>query len=129
MTNRLLISLVPPAVALLLASCSTGPNCGNYHPYQNYVAGGPIKSPAGVTVPTPDPAYKIPASGTAAAPATAASAANPCLVTPPSVLTPQDMAKPGAAPKPAAAAPAAATKAPAKPAPAAATNPPPVAGG
>jgi uncharacterized lipoprotein len=131
MTNRLLISFVPPAVALLLASCSTGPNCGNFHPYKNNVARGPIKAPAGVTVPLPDPAYKIPTAGTVAAPAVATAAANPCLVTPPSVLTSQDMAKPIQAPaaKPAAAVPAAATQAPAMPAPAAATKPPPVAGG
>ena len=132
MTNRLLISFAPPAIALLLASCSTGPNCGNYHPYKNYVALGPIKAPAGATVPTPDPAYKIPTAGTATAPAAATSTANPCLVTPPSVLTPQDMARqaaPAPTAKPAAAAPAPATKAQPKPAPAAATNPPPVAGG
>lgn len=131
MTNRLLICFAPPAIALLLASCSTGPNCGNYHPYKNYVARGPIKAPAGATAPTPDPAYKIPTAGTATVPAAATSAANPCLVTPPSVLTPQDMAR-QAAPAPAAkplAAPAPATKARPKPAPAAATNPPPVAGG
>ena len=131
MTNRLLISLVPPAIALLLASCSSGPSCGNSHPYRNYVASGPIKAPAGVTVPPVDPAYRIPAAGTAAAPAAGTSVANPCMVTPPSVLTPQDMARPGSAPapKPAVAVPAAATKGSAKPAPPAASNPPPVAGG
>ncbi|HEY1772755.1 MAG TPA: hypothetical protein VGH91_06145 [Gammaproteobacteria bacterium] len=143
MTKRLLISLTPPAVALLLASCSFAPSCGNSHPYKNYVARGPIKAPAGVTVPSVDPAYQIPAAGTVAAPA-AATSVDPCLVTPPSVLTKEDMAKPlSAAPaaKPAVAAsptgtkapaklaPAAATKLSASPAPAPASNPPPVAGG
>lgn len=143
MTNRFLVSLTSPAIALLLASCSFAPSCGNSHPYKNYVASGPIKAPAGVTVTPVDPAYKIPAAGTAAAPA-AATNADPCLVTPPSVLTKQDMAKPLApAPgvKPVAAppagtkaqpkpvpAPAASTQAPATPAPASPTHPRPVAG-
>jgi len=123
MTNRLLISIVPPIAALLLASCSFAPNCGNSHPYKNYVAEAPLKAPPGVTLPQPDTAYRIPAAGTAAAPA-AATSAQPCMVTPPSVLTPQDMARPGS-PAPA----TQATPAPqaASPAPAPVTRRPPVA--
>jgi hypothetical protein len=130
MTNRFLISFTPPAIALLLASCSFGPNCGNSHPYKNYVASAPLKAPAGVTLPPADAAYQVPGAGTRVAPA-AATSAEPCMVTPPSVLTRQDMAKPGSpapAKAPANPAPAAATKPPASPAPAAASHPRPVAG-
>ena len=133
MTNRFLVSFAPPAIALLLASCSFAPSCGNSHPYKNYVAVGPIKAPAGVTVPRADAAYQIPAAGTAATPVAAPAAAtsvDPCLVTPPSVLTKQDMAKSGS-PAPAAktmTAPAVATKPPVSPAPAPASHPQPVAG-
>jgi uncharacterized lipoprotein len=135
MTNRLLASLVLPAAAVVLASCSSTPSCGNSHPYTTgYNAHAPLKAPAGVTVPQADPAYQVPAAGTAPVPASGTAAA-PCLVTPPSVLTPGDMTrtiKPAPAAtktKPAVAAPAAGTKAPANPAPAPASNPPPVAGG
>ncbi|HEX4300614.1 MAG TPA: hypothetical protein VH327_07065 [Gammaproteobacteria bacterium] len=128
MTNRFLISFTPPAIALLLASCSFGPNCGNSHPYKNYVAGAPLKAPTGVTLPPADAAYQVPAAGTRGAPA-ATTSAEPCMVTPPSVLTRQDMAKPGSpAPAKATAVPGAVTQAPAKPAPAAASHPRPVAG-
>jgi hypothetical protein len=133
MTNRLLVSFAPPAMALLLTSCSFAPGCGDSHPYKNYVAGKPLQAPAGVTVPRPDAAYQIPAAGTGAAPVAApaaGTAAQPCIVTPPTVLTRQDLAKPGS-PAPAAnatPAPAAVTKAPANLAPAPATHPRPVAG-
>jgi uncharacterized lipoprotein len=126
MTNRLLVSLMPPAIALLLASCGFAPSCGNSHPYKNYVAGAPLKAPAGVTLPPVDTAYRIPAAGTAATPA-ASTSAQPCSVTPPSVLTPQDMARP-ASPAPAAKATPATSKASASPAPAPVTHPRPVAG-
>jgi uncharacterized lipoprotein len=133
MTNRLFVSLVLSAAAMALASCSSTPSCGNSHPYTTgYTTGVPLKAPAGVTLPTPDPAYLVPAAGTAPVPApVAGTAAAPCLVAPPSVLTPQDMIKtlapvPGAKPV---VAPPAGTKVPPKPAPAAASNPPPVAGG
>jgi hypothetical protein len=138
MTNRLLASLVLPAAAALLASCSSTPACGNSHPYTTgYSAHAPLKAPAGVTLPLADPAYQVPAAGTAPVPAPAAgAAAAPCLVNPPSVLTSSDMTRtikpaPAAATKtkPAVAVPAAGTKAPANPAPTAASNPPPVAGG
>jgi hypothetical protein len=134
MTNRFLVSFTPPAVALLLASCSFAPSCGNSHPYKNYVATKPIQAPAGVTVPRPDAAYQIPAAGTGAAPVAApaaGTASQPCMVTPPNVLTRQDMAKSGSLAPAANATPAPGplTKAPAKPAPAASSNPPPVAGG
>jgi hypothetical protein len=133
MTNRFLVSFTPPAVALLLASCSFAPGCGNSHPYKNYVAVKPLQAPAGVTVPRPDAAYQIPAAGTGAAPVAApaaGTASQPCMVAPPNVLTRQDMAKPGS-PAPAAnatPASAVATKAPAKAAPAPTSHPRPVAG-
>ncbi|HEY4126900.1 MAG TPA: hypothetical protein VGN70_02515 [Gammaproteobacteria bacterium] len=136
MTNRLLIFLVLPAAAVALASCSSAPTCGNSHQYlTGYATHAPLKAPAGVTLPTADPAYKIPVAGTAPAPVAAPAAgisAAPCLVTPPTVLTPEDMnkvVKPAPVAKPAVAAPAADTKAAAKPVPSAASNPPPVAGG
>jgi hypothetical protein len=123
------------SAATLLASCSTGLTCGNSHPYANYNPAPPLKAPAGVTVPAPDPAYAVPAAGTAAkatpapvagsgtavtpAPAAGTNGAQPCLVTPPNVLTKTDMAAP---PK---------TAAPAKPTipigthPGSSGNPPP----
>ncbi len=134
MTHRLLVSLLLPAAALMLASCSSTPSCGNSHPYTGNAAVAPLKAPAGVTLPPADPAYKLPAAGTATAPVSAPAAGTasaPCLVTPPSVLTKQDMVKPiplKLGPKPVAA-PSAGTKTQPKPAPAAASNPPPVAGG
>lgn len=116
MTKRLSTFLMVSA-AMLLASCSTGLTCGNSHPYANYNPVPPLKAPAGVTVPTPDPAYVVPAASTklvpaaaagtlaaaTPAPAAATNGAQPCLVTPPNVLTKADMAAP---PK---------TEAPAKP--------------
>ena len=134
MTNRLLVLLLLPAAASMLASCSSTPSCGNSHPYTGAAMVAPIKAPAGVTLPPADPAYKLPAAGTAAMPVAAPAAGTasaPCLVTPPSVLTNQDMVKPiplKPASKPVAAPPAG-TKTQPKPVPAAASNPPPVAGG
>lgn len=97
MTNRL-FPLSALTAASLLASCSTGLTCGNSHPYTNYSPKPPLQAPAGVTLPKPDPAYLVPAAGTAAkltpAPAAATNGAEPCLVTPPNVLTKADMAAP-----------------------------------
>ena len=130
MTNRL-STLLMVSAATLLASCSSGLTCGNSHPYASYNPAAPLKAPAGVTVPAPDPAYMVPAAGTTAkatpAPAAGTNGAQPCLVTPPNVLTKTDMARPTKAPasstkpKPAAV-PAATTHGAASPAPAVSTR-------
>ena len=97
MTNRL-STLLMVSAAMLLASCSNTLTCGNSHPYANYNPAAPLKAPAGVTMPAPDPAYVVPAAGTAAkptlAPAASTNGAQPCLVRPPNVLTKADMAAP-----------------------------------
>ena len=107
MTNRLFTSCSLLSASMLLASCSTGLTCGNSHPYAAYHTAAPLKAPAGVTMPVPDPAYVVPAAGTAAkataapaagslaqatpAPGAATNGSQPCLVIPPDVLTKSDM--------------------------------------
>jgi hypothetical protein len=132
MRHRHLASLTMLSAASLLASCSGGLSCGNSHPYATNTSRPPLTAPPGVTLPAPDPAYLVPAAGSATraipAPGASTNGAQPCLVIPPKVLTNADMARPaGGAAKPSAA-PAAAT-APTKPAPAPGTHVPPVAAG
>ena len=104
MKNPLLV-LTPCLLACgLLAGCSSGPACGNPHPYAQSVSGPRLKAPPGQTIPAPDPAYVIPPAATAAAPAAATSVSGACMVIPPDVLPPPALtkAKPAAAPPPAA---------------------------
>ena len=76
-----------------LSGCGGIP-CGNGHPYTGSTARGPLKAPAGVTVPAPDPAYVIPGEGKPAP----ADAVNACMIVPPNVLpAPSTRAAPAAA--------------------------------
>lgn len=115
MTQR---SLIIPCLlpALLLAGCGTL-SCGAPHPYlDSPPTRPPLQVPPGMTAPTPDPTFQIPAAVSADK-----SSPDPCMITPPKVIQ-QDT---GAAPT---AAPAAGTAKPAVPAPAVRTSsPPPVA--
>lgn len=90
----------------LLAGCSSGPACGDPHPYTQSVSGPRLKAPPGLTVPAPDPAYVIPPATTGAAPA-AAPANGACMVIPPDVLPPPALtkAKPASVPSAASHAP------------------------
>ena len=82
-----LLALTPCLLSLaLLAGCSAGVSCGDPHPYAQSINGPKLKAPPGLTLPAPDPAYMIPAAGTAAAPAPATA---PCMAEPPSVLPPK----------------------------------------
>ena len=126
MTNRYLATSWLLLLGTALSSCGGIP-CGNSHPYTGSAAHGPLKAPAGITVPAPDPAYVIPGEGKTAP--GDADKIGACMIVPPNVL-PAPTTK---------AAPAAATAAPAQaspvvkpqPAPAAAssTSPPVAAGG
>ncbi|MGH8400180.1 MAG: hypothetical protein ACRESU_03675 [Gammaproteobacteria bacterium] len=71
---------------LVLSGCATTP-CGNPHPYTSDTVGAPLKAPAGMSVPAPDPTYAIPAEKPAAKPAD--DAAGACLAVPPQLITPQ----------------------------------------
>ena len=117
MNIRTPVSILPLLAAGLMAGCSSGPPCGNAHPYAQSQSRPPLKAPPGLTLPAPDPAYRIPAAGTATAPTV--TSVGPCMVTPPNVLAP------GAA---TAQVVPAGQKPPAA-APAAASSPPPVAAG
>jgi hypothetical protein len=124
MKNPFLV-LTPCLLACgLLAGCSSGPACGDPHPYTQSVSGPRLKAPPGLTLPAPDPAYVIPQASTVTAPA-AASASGSCMVIPPDVLSPSAQTQA----KPAAAAPASDKVAQpvTTPPPAASHNPPPVA--
>ncbi|MGE5626041.1 MAG: hypothetical protein ACM3ZT_10900 [Bacillota bacterium] len=101
-------ALIPGLAALgLLAGCSSGPVCGNPHPYAQALTGPVLKAPPGLTLPAPDPAYVIPRASTTAAPV-AATRSGACMITPPDVLSPPGLTKAS----PAGAAPAAGTHAP-----------------
>ncbi len=119
MTKRTLATSWLLLLGAALSGCGGIP-CGNGHPYTGSTARGPLKAPAGVSVPAPDPAYVIPGEGKPAP----ADAVGACIIVPPNVL-------PAPATKAAPAAATAAAPAPAKPqaAPAVATKAPPVAAG
>ena len=76
-----------------LAACSSTPSCLESQPYMNAKAFPPLKSPAGLDVPEPDPSMRVPevASGPVGAfddvPADrdAEDPAARCLVTPPAM--------------------------------------------
>lgn len=78
-------------IALVLAAgvmtgCSSL-SCGDPHPYLNSGVTPPLKAPAGLSVPPPDPAYAI--AGVTAGSAgkrTDLNAAGACLISPPQVV-------------------------------------------
>lgn len=101
-----LLALTPCLLCLgLLAACSSsGVACGDPHPYTQSVNGPKLKAPPGLTLPAPDPAYLIPAAGSAAAPA-AVNGPAPCMAEPPNILPPRAVpaasrAKPNETPPP-----------------------------
>ncbi len=82
-----LVGLVP---LLLLAGCSTTPDCLEPQPYKNAQQFPPLESPPGLDVPEPDPSMAIPdvADGPVGAydepaNANAENTAVRCLVSPP----------------------------------------------
>lgn len=99
MKNPFLVLTPCLLVCALLAGCSSGPACGDPHPYTQSVLEPRLKAPPGLTVPAPDPAYVIPPPATTAASA-AAPANGACMVIPPNVLPPPALtkAKPAVAP-------------------------------
>lgn len=111
MIYRIVKVFVPLSTLLLLGACG-GIACGNAHVYQDSVARGPLKAPAGITVPPPDSAYVIPGAATATSPQSL-----PCMIQPPELIPAVTTAK-----KPPAAKPAATVAAPAKAVPAAGTS-------
>ena len=124
MKNHPFLIYTPWFLALAaLAGCSSGPACGDPHPYTHSANGPVLKAPPGLTLPAPDPVYVIPHAST---PAPAAATGWACMIAPPNLITAPAAAtvqKAGPAiittPKPATAVP-----------PAAATHtPPPVAAG
>ncbi|HLW73881.1 MAG TPA: hypothetical protein VKT74_02305 [Gammaproteobacteria bacterium] len=124
MKNPFLV-LTPCLLACsLLAGCSSGPACGDTHPYTQSIAGPRLKAPPGLTLPAPDPAYVILPPSTTSPAATPASGA--CMVNPPNVLPPPALTKV----KPVSAAPVKSAEPAATPPPSAASHaPPPVAAG
>lgn len=91
---------------LALSGCGSLP-CGDPHPYYNNTAGAPLKTPAGLSVPAPDPSFAIPGEIPASGKRTDRDASGVCLVTPPEVITPASSVTPKAvAPSPAPAKPA-----------------------
>ena len=126
MTQQTMATLWLPAAALLLAGCSHV-TCGDSHPYQGARALRPLKAPADVTVPSPDPAYLVPGDDAVGKQRTDLDAAGSCTNAPPELIPAAGTVKPAtqAAPvtptgaTPASAAPAIASK----PAPVAALPP------
>ena len=104
--KNLSLVLTPCLLACgLLAGCSSGPACGDSHPYAQSGSVPRLQAPAGLTVPAPDPAYVIPPAATSTAPA-AAPANGACMVIPPNVLPPAvTKTKPAIAPSAASHAP------------------------
>jgi hypothetical protein len=47
------------SLLLMLAACSTEPACLREQPYQNAEAFPPLRAPAGMTVPEPDPNLEV----------------------------------------------------------------------
>ena len=86
---------------LALSGCGSLP-CGDPHPYYRNTAGAPLKTPAGLSAPSPDPAFAIPGETPASGKRTDRDANGACLVTPPEVITPES----SVTPKPVVAAPA-----------------------
>ncbi len=85
--SPVLVGLVP---LLLLAGCSTTPDCLEPQPYMNAQQFPPLESPPGLDVPEPDPSMAIPdvAGGPvgayeAPADADAENTVVRCLVSPP----------------------------------------------
>ena len=122
MTKRYLATSWLLFSAAALSGCGSIP-CGNGHPYAGSTSRPPLKAPAGLTVPAPDPAYVIPGEGKPGD----ADKADACMIVPPNVLpAPSSSAAPAAA----TAAPAApAAKIQPVPAPVTASKAPPVAAG
>lgn len=83
MMKQLGVVLVLAAGAL--AGCSSL-SCGDPHPYLNSGANPPLKAPAGLSVPPPDPAYEIAGVTANAGKRTDLNAAGVCLINPPQVV-------------------------------------------
>ncbi|MDE2195667.1 MAG: hypothetical protein KGJ56_00555 [Gammaproteobacteria bacterium] len=126
----LLIGLLAASV---LAGCSSL-SCGDPHPYFNSGTQPPLQVPAGLTMPVPDPAYKV--SGNTSHPGehTDHDAAGACLIAPPQLVPnqPAAAANTGPAgrrasepPPPAAKAPSAAGSGSGTPMPATGSHAPP----
>ena len=81
------------ATVVVLSACSSTPSCLESQPYMNAKAFPPLKSPAGLDVPEPDPSMRVPevASGPVGtfddvpADRDAEDPAARCLVTPPAM--------------------------------------------
>ena len=81
--------------ALLLSACSATPNCLKPQPYMDAKTFPPLKSPAGLDVPAPDPNLQIPdvASGPVGTYDEAPTGIDPedpaarCLTTPPAMTS------------------------------------------
>jgi uncharacterized lipoprotein len=122
MTQQSFATLWLSAAALLLAGCSSV-SCGDAHPYQGARALRPLKAPADVTVPAPDPAYLVSGDDSVGTQRTDLDAAGSCTNAPPELVPAAGTAKAAVQ-----AAPVAATGAPpATAAPANASKPAPVA--
>src|SRR5690348_9835051 len=123
MLQRSMTTLWLSVTALLLAGCSSV-SCGDSHPYQGARALRPLKAPADVTVPAPDPAYLVPGDDGVGAQRTDLDAAGSCTNAPPELVPAGGTTKPPAQAMPA----ATTTRAPAATvAPAAASKSSPVA--
>ena len=118
--QSMMISCLSGAL-LLLAGCSSV-SCGDNHPYQDARPRPPLAAPAGVTVPTPDPAYIVPGDSGAGGSRTDIDAAGRCTNAPPELVPAAGTAKPAVQ-----AAPPAASATPVTAAPAPASRPTPVA--
>ena len=80
-------------LAMALAGCSSL-GCGDPHPYMNSPSRPPLKAPAGLSIPTPDPAYAINGITPAPGKSSERDSAGVCLINPPNVLPVANSAKP-----------------------------------
>lgn len=78
---------------LALSGCGSLP-CGSPHAYYSNTAGAPLKVPAGLNAPSPDPAYAIPGEKPASGKRTDIDASGTCLVSPPQIITPESSVGP-----------------------------------